>query len=290
MPVAKFAPLIVTSDLRKRLREALSEDIGPGDVTTRAVVNRPMSGRAVIIARQDAIVCGLPVVEQIFLIANRKMQMKRLRSDGDRVAKGERVFEVCGNLAAILTAERVALNFLQRLSGIATLTRRYVEAAGGIDGPRILDTRKTTPLWRDLERYAVRVGGGVNHRFGLFDMVLIKNNHSDVAGGLAEAIGRVKRAQSRGKRLAIGVEARNIEEVRVAVAERADLIMLDNMTRSQMRRALSETPSTIATEASGRMTPRRVRSLAGLPLQRISVGALTHSAPAVDFALRYAKP
>lgn len=285
--MAKFAPLIVTKDLRRRLRAALAEDIGAGDATTRAVISRPLLGRAVIIARQDAIVCGLPVVEEIFRIVNRKMQMRRLRCDGDRVAKAEKIFEVWGNVATILTAERVALNFLQRLSGIATLTHRYVEATTATNGPRILDTRKTTPLWRDLERYAVRVGGGVNHRFGLFDMVLIKNNHSDVAGGLAEAIGRVKRAQSRGKRLAIAVEARNIEEVRVAVAQRVDLILLDNMTRSHVRRALGEIPPTMATEASGRMTLRRVRLLAGLPLQRISVGALTHSAPAVDFALRY---
>jgi nicotinate-nucleotide pyrophosphorylase (carboxylating) len=215
--------------------------------------------------------------------------MARLRGEGDPVALGDPVFEVRAAMASILTAERVALNFLQRLSGIATLTRRYVDALG-TSRTQILDTRKTTPLWRDLEKYAVRVGGGHNHRFGLDDMILIKNNHADAAGGLGEAIRRIHEARRGRKRLPLVVEARNLAEVREAVARDVDVIMLDNFTPGALRRACGEIPSSIQTEASGGMTPRRVGAIARVGLDRISVGALTHSAPALDFALRHRKP
>jgi len=285
----RFEPLRITRDLRERLKRALAEDIGRGDVTTRAVIPAPAYGRAVIIARKRGVVCGLPVVEEVFRLADRLLETTRLCREGDRVASGDEVFEVRGDLASILTAERVALNFLQRLSGVATLTARFVEAVG--DSPtKILDTRKTTPLWRDLEKYAVRVGGGENHRFGLYDMILIKNNHADAAGGLAEAIRRVKRARRGAKPLVLAAEARNLDEVRAAVAEKVDIILLDNFNIRQIRRALAEIPEGILTEASGGMTPQRVRRLARLGLDRISVGALTHSAPALDFSLRYRKP
>lgn len=284
-----FQPLKMTRDLRDRIRRALCEDVGRGDVTTRAVIDGPTAGRAVIMARERGIVCGLPVVAEVFRTVDRQLRVRALRGDGEQVAAGDEVFDVRGNLASILTAERVALNFLQHLSGIATLTQRYVEALGG-SRTQILDTRKTTPLWRDLEKYAVRVGGGTNHRFGLDDMVLIKNNHADAAGGLGEAIRRVKRALRGRKRLPIMAEARNLGEVRIAVAEKADMILLDNFSRGSLRRALREIPSPILTEASGGMTIARVRSLADLGLDRISVGALTHSAPALDFSLRYRKP
>jgi nicotinate-nucleotide pyrophosphorylase (carboxylating) len=282
--------LKITRDLRERIRKALAEDIGPGDATTQAVMERPTRGRAVIIAREKGVVCGLPVIEEVFRLADKRLKTKRLHREGDTVSSGNEVFEVRGDLAAILTAERVALNFLQHLSGVASVTRRYVEALKR-SGTQVLDTRKTTPLWRDLEKYAVRVGGGVNHRFGLYDMILIKNNHADAAGGLGEAIRRVKRVL-RGKRIPLLVmaEARNVAEVRAAVAERVDIILLDNFTRASLRRAMREIPPTILTEASGGMTLRRVRALADLGLNRISVGALTHSAAALDFALRYRKP
>lgn len=284
-----FQPLKMTRDLRDRIRRALCEDVGRGDVTTRAVIDGPTAGRAVIMARERGIVCGLPVVAEVFRTVDRQLRVRALRGDGEQVAAGDEIFDVRGNLASILTAERVALNFLQHLSGIATLTQRYVEALGG-SRTQILDTRKATPLWRDLEKYAVRVGGGTNHRFGLDDMVLIKNNHADAAGGLGEAIRRVKRAFRGRKRLPIMAEARNLGEVRIAVAEKADMILLDNFSRGSLRRALREIPSPILTEASGGMTIARVRSLADLGLDRISVGALTHSAPALDFSLRYRKP
>lgn len=287
--MARFEPLHITNDLRDRLRRALAEDIGRGDVTTEAVIARAAEGRAVIIARSRGIVCGLPVVEQVLRIVDRRLRTRRLADEGRTVAPGDEVFEVRGRLASILTAERVALNFLQRLSGIATLTARYVEAVGR-SRTRIFDTRKTTPLWRDLEKYAVRVGGGQNHRFGLYDMILIKNNHADAAGGLAEAIRRARQSRKGRKRLALAVEARNLAEVRIAVAEHVDLILLDNFPVRRLRQALREIPPTIETEASGGMTVRRVRALADLGLDRISVGALTHSAPAVDFALRYRSP
>ena len=284
-----FEPLRMTADLRDRIRRALAEDVGRGDVTTGAVIGRPMPGRAVILAREKGIVCGLPIVEEVFRLADRRLRLRCLHRDGEPVVAGDAVLEIRGNFASILTAERVALNFLQHLSGIATLARRYVEALGG-GTTRILDTRKTTPLWRDLEKYAVRVGGGANHRFGLDDMVLIKNNHADAAGGLGEAIRRVKRALHGRKRLPIMAEARNVDEVRVAVAEKVDMIMMDNFSRRMLRRALREIPPTICTEASGGMTVARVRGLADLGLHCISVGALTHSAPALDFSLRYRKP
>lgn len=286
---ALFQPLKITLDLRRRIAAALAEDVGRGDVTTRAILDRPTPGRAVIIARERGVLCGLPVVEEVFRAADRRLRTHRLRRDGQPLEDGDEVFEVRGNLASILTAERVALNFLQHLSGIASLTRRYVEALRG-SATQILDTRKTTPLWRDLEKYAVRVGGGVNHRFGLDDRVLIKNNHADAAGSLGEAIRRVRRAQRGRKALLLMAEVRNLAEVREAVAEQADLILLDNLSRGSLRRALREIPPTIQTEASGGMTPRRVRALADLGLNRISVGALTHSAPARDFSLRYRKP
>lgn len=289
MSHASFEPLRITRDLRDRLRRALTEDIGRGDVTTRAVVGRPTRGGAVIIAREKGIVCGLPVVEEVFRLADGRLRTSRLCREGEKVAPGDTVLEIRGNVASILTTERVALNFLQHLSGIASLTRRYVEALGD-STTQIFDTRKTTPLWRDLEKYAVRVGGGFNHRFGLDDMILIKNNHADVAGDLGEAIRRVKRARRGRKRLLLAVEARNLAEVCTAVGEKVDLILLDNFSRRSLHRALREIPPTILTEASGGMTLRRVRALANLELHRISVGALTHSAPALDFALRHRKP
>ncbi|MCX8038016.1 MAG: carboxylating nicotinate-nucleotide diphosphorylase [Candidatus Sumerlaeia bacterium] len=289
MAVPAFAPLKITADLRRRIAAALAEDIGTGDVTTQAVVGARERGRAVILARERGIVCGLPVVAEVFMAADRRLRVRCLRQEGDAVDEGDEVFEVAGSLGAILKAERVALNFLQRLSGIATLTRRYVEALSG-SKTRVFDTRKTTPLWRDLEKYAVRVGGGCNHRFGLYDMVLIKNNHADAAGSLAEAIRRVRCGlRDKRRRLRVMAEVRNLREVREAVAGGVDMIMFDNLTPTQMRQALREIPSGVQTEASGGMTVRRVRALAQLGLDRISVGALTHSAPAIDFSLRYRK-
>ncbi len=289
MAAPVVVPLKITADLRRRIAAALAEDVGTGDVTTQAVVGPHERGRAVILARERGILCGLPVAAEVFWAADRRLHMRHLRQEGDAVCDGDEVFEVAGNLGAILKAERLALNFLQRLSGIATLTRCYVEALSS-SKTRIFDTRKTTPLWRDLEKYAVRVGGGCNHRFGLYDMVLIKNNHADAAGSLSEAIRRVRRwLERQRRRLPVMAEVRNLREVREAVAGRVDMIMLDNLSPKQMRRALREIPSGIQSEASGGMTIRRVRALARLGLDRVSVGALTHSAPAMDFSLRYRK-
>jgi nicotinate-nucleotide pyrophosphorylase (carboxylating) len=284
-----FEPLHLTRDLRDRIRHALAEDVGDGDVTTSATVAPALTGRAVIIARAPGIVCGLPVVAEVFRSADSDLKTTSLRSDGDRVIPDLAVFEIRGRVGSILVGERLALNFLQRLAGIATLTQRFVDALGD-STTRIYDTRKTTPLWRDLEKYAVRVGGGMNHRLGLYDMILIKNNHADFAGGLREAIRRAKRARQGKRGLLLEAEARTLEEVRVAVEEKVDMILLDNFTPGRLKPALREIPPTIVTEASGGMTLRRVRRLADLGLDRISVGALTHSARAVDFALRHRNP
>lgn len=284
-------PLDLSSEeLRDLIIHAIAEDLGQGDLTTRVTVPEGITAHGTFLSKQTLVVAGLPVAAKLFEVLDPSVEWRPAVEDGTEVSAGTPLAVASGDAGTLLAAERVALNFLQHLSGVASVTRRYVEALKR-SGTQVLDTRKTTPLWRDLEKYAVRVGGGVNHRFGLYDMILIKNNHADAAGGLGEAIRRVKRVL-RGKRIPLLVmaEARNVAEVRAAVAERVDIILLDNFTRASLRRAMREIPPTILTEASGGMTLRRVRALADLGLNRISVGALTHSAAALDFALRYRKP
>ena len=265
---------------------ALAEDRGPGDWTTRWIVSARTKARAEIVAKQEGVVAGLSLASAVFLRLDPRVEFEAAVSDGDRIQPDQVICTIAGPARAILTGERTALNFLQRLSGVATATRRYVDAIAGTR-TRILDTRKTTPAWRILEKGAVRAGGGENHRVGLFDMVLIKENHAAIAGGIAEAVRRVRDANTKGLR--IEVEARDLEEVRQALDARVDRVLLDNMDTQTIREAVRmvrKRATGVEIEASGNMTLDRVREVAEAGVDYISVGAITHSATALDLSLR----
>jgi nicotinate-nucleotide pyrophosphorylase (carboxylating) len=268
------------SAYRDVVARALAEDIGPGDLTTGAIVPRTVRGSGTVIARQTCVVAGLDVAREAFLQVSPDVQWTALKADGDLCAPDDVRAEVAGPAASLLAAERTALNLLQQLSGIATLTRRYVDAAGG--RLAVLDTRKTTPGLRGLEKYAVRCGGGVNHRTALYDGILIKDNHIRIAGSIAEA---VKRVRASGAALPIEVEAQSLSEVDDALAARADIIMLDNLSDDEMRQAVAAINGAARIEVSGRVTLDRMPALSALGADCVSVGALTHSAPAADISL-----
>lgn len=272
------------------VRAALAEDIGPGDITTGAVLpaaSRRRRARARIVARQRGVLAGLPVAQAVYRSLAPRLRFAPLAREGTSLAAGQSAVRLTGPLAAILAGERVALNFLARLSGIATLTRRFVRIAQRYD-VTILDTRKTTPLLRDLEKYAVRAGGGQNHRFGLFDAVLVKDNHIAAAGSLAAAVAQARVRLRPGQPLE--VEAQNLNEVRQALAAKAELIMLDNMSMAELRVAIRLIGASARVEISGGITLGNVGAFAKLRPDFISVGALTHSAPALDFSLEIAGP
>jgi nicotinate-nucleotide pyrophosphorylase (carboxylating) len=264
---------------REIVRRALAEDLGWGDVTTEATVPPDLQARGVLIARCDCVLAGLDVAAEAFRQLDPRVEFARKRSDGDACQPGETIADVVGFAAALLTAERTALNFLQRLSGIATLTRRFVDAAGG--RLIVLDTRKTTPTLRVLEKYAVRAGGGVNHRSGLDDGILIKENHIRLGGGVAEVVRKMRGA---GHEMPVEIEAQSLREVDEALAAGADIILLDNMSIDDMRQAVSRTRGRAKTEISGGVTLDRLPELASLGADYVSIGALTHSAPAADLA------
>ena len=280
---------------------ALAEDIGSGDVTSEALVPEATMIRGVMISRSRGVVAGLSVAEEVFRQVCRDIDFKGLVTDGERVEPGTRIAEIAGDGRGVLAGERVALNFMQRLSGIATLARRCVDAVGGYDC-RILDTRKTTPCLRVLEKYAVRVGGGHNHRTGLYDQVLIKDNHLRAllpeAGDLNAAVELgVRRARERvGDAMRVEVEVENVSMVEAALKSGADIIMLDNMSDDAMRRACTAVRAHRAatgrdrpiTEASGGVTLDRLALVAATGVDAISLGMLTHSAPALDLAMETA--
>ena len=264
---------------------ALAEDRGAGDWTTRWTVPARAEADARIVAKASGVVAGTAIAEAVFLRLEPAVSVHIVAADGSAVDAGGVVCDIRGPARAILTGERVALNFLQRLSGIATLTRRFVDAVAGT-GVRILDTRKTTPGWRTLEKAAVRAGGGANHRVGLYDMVLLKENHIAVAGGIAEAVRRVR--EHNRARLQIEVEVRDLDELAQAIDAGVERVLLDNMALETMRQAadrarLASVPPRL--EASGNMTLDRVRAVAETGIDDISVGALTHSAVALDLSL-----
>jgi len=268
----------------KIVARALEEDVGLGDVTTLAVVPPDQEARAEVIARRSGVVAGLPVMEIVFSSVDPDVQFEALVEDGTQVIGGEVVAQVVGEARSLLTAERTALNFLQRLSGIATLTTEYVGALAGTKA-QILDTRKTTPGLRLLEKYAVEVGGGRNHRFGLFDGILIKDNHIAAAGGISAAVSRAR--ASAHHLLKIEVEVTDLRELEEALSARADVVMLDNMSPQDVRRAVQTVAGRALVEVSGGVTLETVRAYAESGADFISVGALTHSAPAVDFSLEF---
>jgi len=275
-------------EIRRAVALALAEDIGSGDVTTLAAVPETAKARAVVRAREPLVVAGLALAEAAFHELSSVVQFTRAVEDGHRVAEGQPLLQVAGPARALLSAERVALNFLQRLCGIATLTAQFVDAIKGTRA-QILDTRKTTPGWRRLEKYAVACGGGRNHRLGLFDMVLIKDNHlaalrSESPNAIAAA---VQRARTKYPELKVEVEADTLVQVDQAVAARADIILLDNMNVLQLRLAVQKCRDRALTEASGGVTLAGVRAIAETGVDFISVGALTHSARAVDIGLDF---
>jgi len=267
---------------RALIKAAIAEDVGRGDITTRAIVGPDEAGRGVFLAKEDFVVAGFFMAMNVFKYLDEKIIFKTYFDDGDRVKKGETLAEVRGRLATILTGERVALNFLQRMSGIATRTDMFVRKIKSTDA-KILDTRKTTPCLRGLEKYAVKAGGGLNHRFGLFDAVLIKDNHIKAAGGVKEAVEKVKRAY-RGKST-IEVEVTSLKEAREAIEAGADIIMLDNMGPALMKKAVGLIDHRAFVEASGGVTIDNVLQIAKTGVDFISVGGLTHSARAVDISL-----
>jgi len=275
-------------EIRAAVKAALAEDIGVGDATTLATVPKDRTIRAVMRAREPFIVAGLPVVEAVFTSLSPKIRAVKKVRDGQRVKAGQVLLEIAGPTRAILGAERVALNFLQRLSGVATVTAQFVRAVRGTR-VKILDTRKTTPGWRRFEKYAVACGGGKNHRLGLFDMILIKDNHlvalqHEKPNAIAAAV-----AQSRRKypQLKVEVEADNLVQVAQAAEAGADIILLDNMDVKRLRTAVKIVRRRAKLEASGGVNLKTVRAIAKTGVDFISVGALTHSARAVDIGLDF---
>ena len=265
---------------------ALREDIGPGDVTTDNLIDAGWRGSGEIIAKESLVVAGLSVAEQVFRRLDPDCTVDLPVAEGTAVEKNASIFQVKGLLCCLLQGERVALNFLQRLSGIATHVRSYASALKGTSA-RLVDTRKTTPGWRKLEKYAVRIGGGANHRMGLYDGVLIKDNHIAVCGGIEPAVERAR--QNIHQLLKIEVEVSGMDEVRDALKAGADIIMLDNMNTDQIRAAIAVIGNQALVEVSGGVTDDRLAELARTGVDLISVGALTHSARSVDMSMRISK-
>lgn len=276
------------SKIQSIVRAALAEDVGRGDVTTLATVPEETRAIAKMVAREKLVVCGLSLAEAAFRGVSPKVQFKKFVADGQKIEKGGTLLEIKGEARGILTAERVALNFVQRLSGIATLTAQFVEAIKGTRA-KILDTRKTTPGLRLLEKYAVACGGGQNHRIGLFDMILIKDNHlvalrNEKPNAIEAA---VRRARKQFPKLKVEVEADTSKQVREAVQAGADIILLDNMSLAEMRALVKWVGGRAKLEASGGVNLKTIRGIAKTGVDFISVGALTHSARAVDIALDF---
>lgn len=278
MKTIPFEPLD-PSVYRQIVRRALAEDLGWGDVTTEATVGAEVRGHGTVVVKAPCVLAGLDVAAEVFRQLDPAVHITLRNRDGDRTEPGAVAAEVRGAAALMLTAERTALNFLQRLSGIATLTRRYVDAAGG--RITVLDTRKTTPTLRALEKYAVRAGGGCNHRLGLDDGILIKDNHVRLAGGVAEAVKRMKAAR---QEMLVEVEAQSLADVEAAIDTGADVILLDNLPLEQIHQAVGRIAGRAKIEISGGVSLDRMPELARTGADYVSVGALTHSAPAVDLS------
>ena len=261
---------------------AFEEDIGIGDITTEATVPSTQGGIGTLIAKSDGIVAGLPVAERVFAKLDTALAFRALVNDGEAVEAGTPIAEVQGSAKTILIGERTALNFLQRLSGIATLTAQFVAAVADYD-TKIVDTRKTAAGWRAVQKYAVRVGGGYNHRFGLYDGVLIKDNHIVAAGGIVNAVHRAREVIPHTAKIEVEVET--LDQVDEALEAGADILLLDNMSSGTMKSVVHEVGDLAMTEASGGITLERVQDIAATGVDLISVGALTHSAMPMDISL-----
>lgn len=272
----------MVKEVEEIIRRALTEDIGTGDVTTDSIVSPDSEITGRFIAKSRGVVAGWDVVRTVFRLLDQRVKVYQYVSDGAEVKPGEAIGTVTGPARAILSAERVVLNLLQRMSGIATMTRQFVSA---VEGTRavILDTRKTVPGLRVLDKMAVYIGGGANHRMGLYDMVLIKDNHIAEAGGVAEAVAEVRRHAPAGMK--VEVEVRTLDQLKEALGLGVDMILLDNMNTEAIRSAVKEVGGKVPLEASGNMNLRRISAVASTGVDFISVGALTHSVTAMDISL-----
>jgi len=261
---------------------ALNEDIGNGDITTNFLIPIDLQTKATMVAKSAGVIAGLAVAEYVFRTFSSDIKWKTFVNDGDKVSKGDLIVEISGSYRALLTGERVALNFLQRMSGIATMTANYVDTLKDYK-TQILDTRKTVPGLRLLDKYAVKMGGGTNHRIGLYDMVLIKDNHIKIAGGITNAVAQIKKNLPGG--IKVEVETTTIKEVQEALAAGVDIIMLDNMSNSTMAESVKIIDGNAKVEASGNMTMERLKEVAATGVDFISIGALTHSVAAFDISM-----
>jgi nicotinate-nucleotide pyrophosphorylase (carboxylating) len=273
--------------LEELAQQAVLEDTGSGDITSILTIPENLMGKAQIIAQEPGILAGINVAKLVFFDVDPELRFIGFLKDGKRFERGSIIAEAAGRVRSILTAERTALNFLQRMSGIATLTRAFVDAVKGTKS-KILDTRKTTPVLREIEKYSVRMGGGYNHRFGLHDMILIKENHIRAAGSIRNAVAAARAGNTKG--LLIEVEATSVSEAKQALEAGAPRVLLDNMSPDQILAVVKMTRGHTKLEASGRMSLRNVRAVAKTGVNYISVGALTHSAPAIDISLELEKP
>jgi len=263
---------------------ALEEDLPAGDITTEAIVPASLETSAIFLAKEKGVLAGLQIAVRVLSAVDEEVKLTAAKNDGYQFSPGDILAEISGRANSILKAERTALNFLQRLSGIATMTRAFVEEVKGT-GAAILDTRKTTPGWRELEKYAVRVGGGKNHRMSLSDMMLIKDNHIRIAGGITAALEKAKEKVRPGVK--IEIEATNLQEVEEALKGGADIIMLDNMKLEAIRQAVELVSGRVALEVSGKVNIKTVREIALTGVDFISVGALTHSFCSADISLEF---
>ena len=268
--------------LDKIITNALEEDLGLGDLTTDSIVNSDIIGKAVLETREDIVLAGLPVFMRVFSVLDPDISFETFYEDGCKVSAGEVICSINGSMASILKAERTALNLIQRMSGIATLTSKYVAKAGS-DKVKILDTRKTIPGLRLLDKYAVPLGGGCNHRFGLFDGILIKDNHIAVAGSISKAVKAARKNAPHGIRVEVEVE--DLDGVKTAIEAGADIILLDNMPPGRMKEAVDFVSGRALLEASGGITLDNIKEIADTGVDMISIGALTHSVKAVDLSL-----
>jgi nicotinate-nucleotide pyrophosphorylase (carboxylating) len=274
--------MIVTPEIRRIIERALREDIGSGDVTTGSVLTGREKGRARAVAKADMVIAGIQVFKEVFLAVDPEIRFLGKLRDGQRAKRGDTIAEMSGRLSSILQAERVALNLFHRMCGIATLTRRYVDRVKGTKA-KILDTRKTVPGLRVLDKYAVKAGGGHNHRFALYDGILIKDNHITAAGGITPAVRRASAFIT--PTLKIEVEVKNLKEAKEALKAGADVIMLDNMSLKNMEEAVRFIAGKVPVEASGNISLSNVREVAETGVDYISAGALTHSVIAADISL-----
>lgn len=266
------------------IETALKEDMPKGDITSESVIPAESESKAIILAKEEGVLAGIDVAERVFSKIDPSVVFKKNLNDGQKFRKGQTLATIQGSSISLLKGERIALNFLQRMSGIATATQKFVRMLQGTE-TKILDTRKTTPGLRSLEKYAVRMGGGVNHRFNLSEMVLIKDNHLRIVGSISQAVKSAKERIKPGVR--VEVEATSIEEVQEAVQSGADMIMLDNMTKEAMKEVVKRVKGKVPLEVSGKVSLRRIKEIASLGVDFISVGSLTHSYKSVDISIEF---